>query len=167
MAESKKRMGERLLDLEDAAASAKSPQQVAAVVLKRDRSRIRRLAAMSILLWLIAVTGIGVIAYGYFEIYMPRVTGILTQPVAPEDRNLEYEEYLRGTEEGLLFLQRTGWIVALGSLAAVAVAAIATVALITAARRVTLRQVEASLAEISEQLQSLRQSTATPPNSEK
>src|SRR5262245_34633296 len=54
-----KEIGKALLNVAtDASRSVPGPRQLAAKALERERSRIRLLAALTVLLWLVAATGV-------------------------------------------------------------------------------------------------------------
>jgi len=54
--------------------------------LNRDRRRIRLLAGLAILLWLLAVTGIGLVLRGFYAEYLPYQRGLLqaAEQAAPD-----------------------------------------------------------------------------------
>jgi hypothetical protein len=127
-------------------------------VLERDRLRVRRLTMLTIAVWLLAGGLIlaGLVSYGFI---MPMQALLVKQieegKVTPGQRDEAQRLVLVGFMKGTLLIAC--------SVAVMAVAALATVFLIQASRRATLRQVNASLLEISEQLKLLRQALPTPP----
>ena len=128
--------------------------QTAEQVLQRDRRRIRLLAGISIALWVAALFVIP-------GLYMPlwakvrEQIGSLNQTPALTAKDIadrisplaEMAMIVGGVMIGLTLLTEV-------------LAAISTVALVLTIRRVTLRQVTAGLAEVSEQLRQLRSSTS-------
>ena len=121
-------------------------------VLARDRRRVRLLAGLAALFWLLAAAG--VVAFCPFYV----------MNVAPR---------LRAYHAGRAQLQndweawaRVGEWAAYLSLACVLslfLAAVCTLLLVLFSRRATLRQINASLADISEQLRQLRDAPAAGP----
>jgi hypothetical protein len=149
---SEKELGKALLNL-DALALAGVPdaRQQTWQVLERDRRRVRRLTQLTVAVWVLAMLlTLGVlVVFGFlFPQYALLVHGVeqgkLTQAQGQEMLRL----YLMGLQKNLL-------VMAL-ALAALALAAICTVRLVFAARLATLRQLNASLIEIAEQLKRLR-----------
>jgi hypothetical protein len=127
-------------------------------VLERDRLHVRRLTFLTVAVWLLAGALIlgGLVSYGFV---MPMQALLLQQveegKATPAQREQAQRVVLVAFMKGTLLI---GF-----SVAVMAVAALSTVFLIQASRRATLRQVNASLVEISEQLKQLRQALATPP----
>jgi hypothetical protein len=127
-------------------------------VLERDRLRVRRLTILTVAVWLVAGGLIlaGLVSYGFI---MPMQALLVHQieegKITPAQRDEAQRLVLVGFMKGTLLIAF--------SVAVMAVAALTTVFLIQASRRATLRQVNASLVEISEQLKQLRQALATPP----
>jgi hypothetical protein len=127
-------------------------------VLERDRRRVRLLTGLTIAVWLFAgllILG-GLVSYGLIfpqqALLLRQIEeGTVTAAQRDEVQRLVLMAFMKGT------------LLIAFSVAVMAVAALSTVLLILASRRATLRQVNASLAEISEQLKQLRQALATPP----
>jgi len=149
-----------------ASADAPDPRLLAREISRSDERRIRWLAGLSIFFWLLAAAGLVLLVIGLdrFVIYVriadfysparPQDTKFKPDPLAPPghplaDRTLAM---LHGTN----LIHHTLWIVG-GSVGALFMAALCTVLLVTTSRRATLRQINLSLMELSEQLrQSLR-----------
>ncbi len=120
-------------------------------VLERDRRRVRLLAGLAIALWVLAA----LLVLGMFVamgLLMPRMAKLAQDAeagrVAAAERERQEQEN-RVTEQ----------MITLGVAASVGVlglAALATVFLVLASRRATLRQINAGLLELSEQLNQLR-----------
>jgi hypothetical protein len=157
-----------------------NPHELTDAVLKRDRRRIRSIAALSIGLWVLAALLIP-------SVYLPLGAkmkqyarhALADNPVAA-GRMLSDEEIERApmpvppdqVATTLARVQHQHWILAqlvfhqwiVGAvimamaLAAGVLASASTVWLALAIRRTTMRQVSASLAEISEQLRQLKSS---------
>ena len=149
---SEKELGKALLNL-DALALAGVPdaRQQTWQVLERDRRRVRRLTGLTVAVWVLAMLlALGVlVAYGFlFPQYALLVHGVEQGKLTQAQGQEMLRTYLTGLQKNLL-------IQAL-SVAALALAAICTVRLVFASRRATLRQLNASLIEIAEQLKKLR-----------
>jgi hypothetical protein len=149
---SEKELGKALLNL-DALALAGVPdaRQQTWRVLERDRRRVRRLTALTVAVWVLAMLlALGVlVAFGFlFPQYARLVHGVEQGKLTQAQGQEMLRVYLMGLQKNLL-------IQAL-SVAALALAAICTVRLVYASRRATLRQLNASLIEIAEQLKRLR-----------
>jgi hypothetical protein len=134
----------------DAAAIASVPdtKQITSQVLKRDRRRVRLLAALTIFLWVAAALGI-LLVLGAHLVVHPAMLQTIRHSESAADR--ERFEHVR-----LMMIDKTTAVVAI-SVAVLALAALGTVFLIFASHAATIRRVNASLIEISEQLKRLRQ----------
>lgn len=129
-------------------------------VLAADRRRVRWLSALAIFFWLAALGLVGVV-FVQMGLLMPKQAKLHKDlkegKIAPPE-----------SERVQLTNQVMGQMIVLHVAAAVAVlglAALSTFLLVLASRRATLRQVSASLLEISDQLRELKVSIerATPP----
>jgi hypothetical protein len=145
-------MGEALLRV-DAAGLAGVPeaQRHAWAVLEKDRQRVRLLTWATVLVWLLA--GALVLAgLVNFALTFPRqakiVQDIEAGALKPADRDEAQRLVLVSFQKGTLLIAF--------SVAVMAGAALCTVFLILATRRATIRQLNAGLAEIAEQLRQLR-----------
>ena len=127
-------------------------------ILERDRRRVRRLTSMTIGAWLLATVLIFtvLVAFGFL---FPRVAKFrldVEQGKVTQDQR----EHLRNEHDlGLM----KGTLLIAFSVAALTFAALCTVLLNLTTRRATLRQINASLLEISDQLKELRSSAARHP----
>jgi hypothetical protein len=127
-------------------------------ILERDRRRVRRLACMTIGAWLLSTLLIFtvLVAFGFL---FPRVAK-LRMDVEQGKVSQEQREHLRNEHDlGLM----KGTLLIAFSVAALTFAALCTVLLNLTTRRATLRQINASLVVISEQLKELRSTGAQPP----
>jgi hypothetical protein len=138
----------------DRANQMSEAQRVAAAVIRRESRRIRSLAVLSILLWVVAMLLIVTMElpamakakYALQRINQPSPTG---QPMTAE-------------EVGKLLGQMVGGAIVLAAVATMMamlaglLASICTVVLALTIRRVTLRQVNEGLAQISAQLRELK-----------
>lgn len=141
-----KELGKALLNLDVAPAPlGADPRQLTRQILEHDRNRVRLLAGLATFFWILTTVGVVCLCPFYVIVVAPR---------------------LRAYHAGRAQLENdwNDWVIA-GDLAAywilaciisLLLAAICTVLLILVSRRATLRQINASLAEISEQLKQLR-----------
>jgi hypothetical protein len=120
-------------------------------ILERDRRRVRLLTGMTIGAWLLSTLLIFtvLVAFGFL---FPRVAK-LRMDVEQGKVTQDQGEQLRNSHD--LGLMKGTLVIAL-SVAALTFAAICTVMLNLTTRRATLRQINASLLEISAQLKELR-----------
>jgi hypothetical protein len=147
-----KELGKALLRLDaDKLGAACDARELTRRILKRDRWRVRLLAGLTIALWSLAALGILLVLSAFLNLY-PKQKQLL--------RDIELGKISAETREGV---ERFHWmvvekatVVVAGLVAILALAAIGTVLLVLASRRATLRQVNANLLEISEQLKQLR-----------
>jgi hypothetical protein len=126
-------------------------------IVEKDGRRVQRLAIITILLWLLVTAVIAFVLFAYTLLYLPRQTQILQNLGARGDNVLGEIDLPH-----LIPIVSRGTAIVAGSVGLLALATLITVALVLAARRATLRQVNSSLLEISEQLKALRQALAKP-----
>jgi hypothetical protein len=136
-----KELGRSLLNLDVAPPAAPSPRELARRIVARDRRRVRLLAGAAVLFWLLATAGVVWLTAFYMLYITPRLRA-----------------YAAGRAQLQNDWEAWAWV---GDLAAkstlacvltVFLAAISTVLLVVLSRRATLRQINASLMEITEQL---------------
>lgn len=121
-------------------------------VLRRDRRRVRMLTTVTVLLWLMSITAIIFLAVVADVIVFPRMKKLAEEANAPA---VQLHQLQRLDAINLLVLAK-GTVLLSISVAVLALAAIGTVVLVFMSRRATLRQMNASLIQISEQLKDLR-----------
>jgi hypothetical protein len=126
------------------------PRDLASAVLARDRRRLRALGGLILALWLAGAAGIGFFLYN-LAIYVPKYMRL---QMKIEEGGVSMEQRQRIQENNLGGFQ-IGLSLTVGSVAVLALAALGTFLLVLASRRATLRQVNASLALISDQLRQL------------
>jgi hypothetical protein len=154
-----KDLGRALLRL-DAAELGGVPdaRQLTWRIIERDRQRVRLLTAATVGVWLLATALVlaGLVGYGFL---MPEQAKLLREidagELTPAQREQAQRALLVGFQKGTLLIAF--------SVAVLALAALGTVLLLLASRRATLRQVNASLLEIAEQLQRLRPAAGSSP----
>jgi hypothetical protein len=133
-----------LLGLDAAAiASGLDAPEITRRVLHRDRRRVRMFSAVTIFLWVTAALGIVLVLSALLYVH-PAMLETIPRAATPSDR--ERFEHVR-----LMMLEKATAVVAI-SVAVLALAALATVFLVFAAHSATVRRVNATLVEISEQL---------------
>ena len=149
-------LGRALLEL-DAATIAGTNDLAAktAAILQQDRFRVRLLTWATVAVWILAL----VLIFGdlvNFALLFPRHALFLQQldagQITPAERDQIQRELFISFQMGTLVIAFSVFVTTL--------AAFLTVLLILATRRATLRQVNANLAEICEQLRQMRGKTA-------
>ena len=135
-----------------------------AQIFQRDRRRIRLLCGATLLLWLLGSCGIAFVLYE-LSVHVPRYLAFRYEKTGttPMERRQSI------TESGLAGFS-IGIVVISCSVAVLALAALGTFLLVLDTRRATLRQINTSLALISERLerlQELRERESPGPASEK
>jgi hypothetical protein len=142
-----------LLELDVAAAG--DPRKLTQAILDKDRRRLRLLTFLGIGAWTIALLLI-LLAMVNFALLFPRHAKIRMDfesgAITAAERDTQQTTYL--TDYQIASFQVTL------SLLALLPAALFTLLLVSATRRATLRQVNANLIEIGQELKALRQSLA-------
>jgi hypothetical protein len=139
-----KELGQALLKL-DIAPAAPDPRQLTRKILARDRRRVRLLTGLAALFWVLAVAGLALLIWQYFKSLAPRLGAYV-------DGRRDFQQ----DASVWLVIGTAGAGIILASIIALLLAAICTVLLISASRRATLRQINANLLEISDQLKRLQ-----------
>jgi hypothetical protein len=157
---SEKDLGKALLDL-DAAAVARAPnaKDQVAKVLQRDRGRVKLWTLLTAGTWLLAVLLVfGVLIY--FGLLFPLHAHLKSDEwkgrITPEQHAQAQDDAQIGFMMGTVFIAL--------SVVVLSAAALCTLFLLFASRLATLRQVNAQLMDISEQLKQLRQAGTGPPS---
>jgi uncharacterized membrane protein YbhN (UPF0104 family) len=149
---SEKEIGKALLQLDALQlAGVSDVRQQTWNILERDRRRVRRLTGLTVLLWLFAA-GLLLTVLVAYGLLMPQHAKMIHD--MDQGRLAKFEAELIQRQ-----LQIKAYMISLGiafAVAALGLAALTTVFLVLATRRATLRQVNASLLEIAEQLRRLR-----------
>jgi len=137
-----KELGQALLALETAPKPGElDPRLLAQHIVERDRRRIRWLAGITTVFWLLAagcIVSLGIIFVMCVE---PR---LLAYAAGKAQLSSDWRDWAQAGDLAAKVL--------LGSMVALFLAAVSTVVLILLSRRATLRQINASLAEISQHL---------------
>ena len=137
-----KDLGESLLTW-DAYGKPADPRMVTLAVLARDRRRVRWATALTVLFWLLAIgTVIGMVIFFHVQL---------------EPRLKLYVRTVEGRDiAAWVMVAQWAADAVLATALIVLLAALSTVALVFTSRRATLRQVNANLAAIAEELRQLR-----------
>jgi hypothetical protein len=141
-----KDLGRALLNLNVAPApAAPDPRQWTRNILARDQRRVRVLAVLATLFWVLTAAGVVCLCPFYVMVVAPRLRAYQAGRA-----HLEHD----WNDWALVGDWAAYWILA--CILSLLLAAVCTVLLILVSRRATLRQINASLVEISEQLKQLR-----------
>ncbi len=157
-----KDLGESLLRLDAAQLSGERPdlRQQTTRILERDQRRVFWLTLVTKLVWLTAT----LLIFGdlvFYGLLMPMQAKLNNEEQAKR-LTAEQRETL---QKDLPVAFHMANVMIAFSVAVLTMAALCTVLLLSASRRATLRQVNANLTEISEQLKQLRQALAGQPPS--
>src|SRR5262245_10871135 len=139
-----KELGRALLNLDVSPAPTPDPRQLTQRILERDRRRIRLLASLATFFWILTAAGVVCLCPFYLIVVPPRLRAY--QAGRAQLAN-DWNDWAMVGDWAAYWL--------LGCILALLLAAICTVLLILVSRRATLRQINASLLEISEQLKQL------------
>jgi hypothetical protein len=150
-----KELGEALLNLDTTATP--DVKALTARVLQRDRRRVRLLVWMSGASWVVAALFVLAILV-FFGLLFP-LQAKLQQEVKQPTGRLTPAQIEQQLEQAAIAF-KMGSVFITMAVGALTLAALCTVLLVLASRRATLRQVNANLVEISEQLKQLRQAPA-------
>ena len=139
-----KELGESLLTW-DAYGKPTDPRMVTLAVLARDRRRVRWATALAVLFWLLAIGAvIGMVIFFHVQL---------------EPRLKLYVRTVEGRDiAAWVMVAQWAADAVLATALIVLLAALSTVALVFTSRRATLRQVNANLAAIADELRQLRTS---------
>jgi hypothetical protein len=116
------------------------------LITTRERKRVRRWALLTIAFWLIAASYFAVLLWAYLVFVHPAMQELLTHS---EPDPLRFKTHMRVLISGLTALLY--WP------ASLLLAAGCTTWFTIVSRRATLRQIQASLAQIADHLQSMRE----------
>src|SRR5262245_37701259 len=149
---SEQELSRALLNLDGGVPVLPDVRQMTQRVLERDRRTVRRWTFWSVVLWLAAV---GMVLFVF-------VAMGLVMPMQAKVRDGKHKDRIKGDEQQLTFMVNQVYpqmltLAVAGSVGLLGLAALSTLLLVRASRQATLRQVSASLLEISEQLKQLRQ----------
>jgi hypothetical protein len=138
-------LGRALLNLESTAPPSANPRELTRRIVNRDRRRVRILAGMATFFWVLTAAGIVAVCPFYVMFIAPRLRAY---KLGGAQLDQDWNDWATAGEWAAWWL--TACILSLLA------AAICTVLLTLVTRRATLRQINASLLEISEHLKQLR-----------
>jgi hypothetical protein len=133
------------------------PRQMVANLLRRDARRVRWLAAGTVFFWMISAAGIPLFFILFLNFVYPKMETLISETITHR-RGVDPSRLEAAGQVLLAITWKLSVVLVTGSVIALLLAACMTVMLVFASRRATLRQVNANLAEISEQLKRLRPS---------
>jgi uncharacterized membrane protein len=137
-----KEFGKALLSLDTTPkVSELDPRSMARNIVERDQRRIRVLAALTIMFWIAAAAGIIWLGVMYFVMVEPRLIAYASGHAQLES---DWRDWARAGDVAARSL--------LACLASLMLAAVSTVLLILLSRHATLRQINASLSELTGKL---------------
>ena len=143
-----KELGKALLNVDLAPAPAvPDTRLLTQTILERDRRRVRLLASLATLFWVLTTAGIVCLCPFYVIVVAPRLRAYQAGRARLEN---DWNDWALAGD------WTAYWILA--CILVLLLAAVSTLLLILATRRATLRQINASLAVISEQLRQLQAS---------
>lgn len=125
------------------------PRQQVRDVIRRDRLRIRVLTAVTVILWLAALLTTVVLVWTSIVKLFPRLDKAL------QDAGKIPANHYQQIETTFAYVIGYGATLLAASVGVLALAALGTVLLVFTARRATIRQVNATLIDISDQLKHL------------
>lgn len=153
-----KEFGESLLRWDAAGRKPDDPSVLTEKFLRRDRWRVRLLTACVVGMWLVAIAGIGLHFFFVSQFIGPKIVHRV-QEAAGTEENLP--QRVHDTYILLQAIAKESVVLVSGTVLAVVLAGVSSVFLIFASRKSTLRQVNANLMAISEQLSRLREAPGT------
>jgi hypothetical protein len=144
------------LDSEKLAGNPDARQQTWKI-LERDRRRVWWLTALTVALWAAAILMVLAMLVAYGLVFPLQAK--LRDPAELARLSPELRQDAQFSAQVAVQMVTLGVTCSVGILA---LAALATILLVVASRRATLRQINASLLEISQQLKELRQAPSPP-----
>jgi hypothetical protein len=117
-------------------------------VLARDCGRVRLLAAVTAVLWVVAAGGIPVFFAVFMGFIFPKAAAVLEEMITHQ-RGMEPAQLAETARMVLLAASKLSVVLVSGSVLALLLAAGGTMLLVFASKRATLRQVNANLGEIA------------------
>lgn len=153
MNERKQDLGKALLATDVGTIPESDPRRLTLNALRRDKRRVQMLAALTVFFWLLSAGGMMYVTYVYFDL-LTRRTDLILVGLEPDEKKTQAErrEWAREMYSVLREIAEVGMWAVWSCIAALTLAALTTVLLVFSSRRATLRQVNANLIAISEQL---------------
>jgi hypothetical protein len=148
-----KELREALLKWAAKAGRGNESAETVARVLARDRRRVKVLAIVTALLWIVAAGGIPVFFAVFMNFIYPKMDAVLRETIT-HHQGLSPAQLEVAAHTVLLAMSKLSIVLVTGSVLTLLLAAGGTMLLVFASRRATLRQVNANLAEIAELIRS-------------
>lgn len=145
-------VGKALLNVAATPAAESQAREQARQIAHRDRWGVRLLASLAVLLWLAAAVGVLFVVWLAIWYVFPK-----HRKLAADFAVMPVEQIVLVQQSNLIVWELCVEVIA-GSFIALTLAALCTVWLVFWSRRATLREVNANLVAISEQLRLLRPS---------
>ena len=131
------------------ATTGNDARQMIERVLERDRRRVRLLATWALVLWALIVVGVLFLVWFFFMALQPKLWAF------------QADQNSRNVKTWITMSSWAAWSIAAFA-TMMMLAGACTVWLVFASRRAMLRQLNAQLSEVSEQLRQLQQTPAKP-----
>ena len=144
-------LGKALLQRDAGDSTTPNAHEQAMKTLRRHRRWVWVLAGLAIFFWLVAAAGAFFSYFSFMVFVWPRLSEMLTNPSEPSNPE--------GWRACHRFMVDVNVPLVASAAILMALAALCTVLLVFFSRRVTLRQINLSLAEISKQLAHLQKSS--------
>ena len=144
-----KELREALLKWAAKTTPAGGPADIVERVLARDRRRVRLLAVVTAVLWVVAAGGIPLFFAVFMNFIYPKMETVLREMITHHD-GLTPGQLENAAHTVLMATSKLSIVLVTGSVLTLLLAACGTMLLVFASRRATLRQVNANLAEIAE-----------------
>lgn len=126
------------------------PRQQVREVLRRDKRRLRLIASVTVVLWLAGLVATTAIVWTSVDTLFPKLDKAL------QDAGKIPADHYQRIETTFAYVIGYGATLLAAAVGVIALAALGTTLLVFASRRATIRQVNAILIDISEQLKQLR-----------
>lgn len=147
-----RQLGDALLRYDAAGRPAGDPRETTQRILRRDRRFVRWLAGLTVVLWLVATSGVCLHAYFLFAFIEPKLEKEIHAAAGNQE---DLPQRVHDVFLLVFAIAKESLILGSVTVVSVVIAGILSVLLVFASRRATLRQVNANLMEISEQLRRL------------
>jgi len=155
---SEKELARALLELDGNLPVLPDVRELTRRVIERDRRSVRRWTVVTVILWVAALAMV-LFVFVAMGLLMPLQAKLR---MAQQEGNMPAKEREAAEFKAQVVAQMLTLAVA-KSVGLLGLAALGTLFLVRASRQATLRQVSASLLQISEQLEKLRQAVERPP----
>jgi hypothetical protein len=148
-----KELGKALLRWDATSRPPDDPREVAARILRRDRRRVLFLSFVTLFLWVIAVAGVCLHFVFFSQFVGPKIQHEKDLASASME---DLPQRVQDAYVLLFCIAKESLVLVSGTVLAVILAGVSSVLLVVASRRATLRQVNVSLRELTEELRRLQ-----------